>query len=57
MDEKALFPTEWGHDKGPLRLEITNLDDARIEVLKAVAELRASNPRLAAESTGWTLTD
>ena len=37
--------------KDPCGLEISNLGDARIEVLKAVAELRASNPRLAAEFT------
>ena len=37
--------------KDPSGLEITNLGDARIEVLKAVAELRASNPCLAAEFT------
>ena len=34
--------------KDPSGLEITHLGDERIEVLKAVAELRAGNPCLAA---------
>jgi two-component system, response regulator PdtaR len=37
-------------------IEVPDLDHARAEVMKAIAELRATQPRLAREGAGWTLT-
>jgi hypothetical protein len=36
-------------------LEVPDLDHARTEAIKAIAELRATQPSLAREGAGWTL--
>lgn len=36
-------------------IELPNLDETREEILTAIAELRAENPELAQESSGWRL--
>ena len=37
-------------------IEVMNLDHARAAALKAITEMRASDPKRADEGTGWTLT-
>ena len=39
-----------------LGIEVADLDDARVAATKAIAEMRAADPRLADEGAGWTLT-